>query len=80
MLHIFKSFDDPIILYAKEKGTSQALEKALTLFNQLLGFFSSSITLKSYAVHSAIKAFNSIVYEYSFLILQKVHIFIENKA
>ena len=75
MLHIIKSFDDPIILYAKEKGTAQALEKALTLFNQLLGFFSSSITLKSYAVHSAIKAFNSIVYDYSFLIFKGTYFY-----
>ena len=71
MLHIIKAFDDAIIINAKEKGTAQAIGKALTLFNQLLGFFSSSITLKSYAVHSAIRVFNSIVYEYSFLISRR---------
>ena len=72
MLYIIKSFDNAIIIYPKEKREPpKPLAKALTLFNQLLGFFSSSITLKSYAVHSAIRDFNSILYEFSFIILQR---------
>ena len=61
MLHIVKSLDNTIIIYAKEKrAPPKPLAKALMLFNQLFGFFSSSINLKSYAVHSAIRLFNSI--------------------
>ena len=44
----------------KKREPPNPLAKALTLFNQLLGFFSSSINLKSYAVHSAIKFSNPI--------------------
>ena len=61
MLHVIKPFDDLIIIYAKEKGTAQAIGKSAYAFQPLLGFFFSSITLKSYAVHSAIRAFNSIL-------------------
>ena len=64
----------------KKREPPKPLAKALTLFNQLLGFFSSSITLKSYAVHSAIRVFKSIQYEFSFIILQRYTFFIENKA
>ena len=39
--------------------------------NQLLGFFSLSITLKSYAVHSAIRVFNSILYKFWHITLQR---------
>jgi len=60
------------------------LAKALTLFNQLLDFFSSSITLKSYAVHSAIRVFNSILYDLenidSYYNFAKILIFIEIKV
>ena len=65
------SVDGPFIINAKEKGAPKPLAKALTLFSQLLGFFSSSITLKSYAEHSAIRAFNSILYDFSFITLQR---------
>ena len=55
------------------------LAKAHTLFNQFLGFFSSSITLKLYAVHSAIKTFNFILNDFPIMnvtyFLAKVHIF-----
>jgi len=56
------SEDDPVIM-PKKREPPKPLAKALTLFNQLLGFFSSSITLKSYAVHSAIRTSNSILYD-----------------
>jgi hypothetical protein len=68
----------------KKREPPKPLAKALTLFIQLLGFFSSSITLKSYAVHSAIRVFNSILYDLpnidSCFYLAKVLIFIESKA
>ena len=45
------------------------LAKALMLLSQLLGFLSSSFTLKSYAVHSAIRVFTSIVFLFANIIL-----------
>ena len=38
MLHIIKSFDDPIIIYAKEKGTAQAIGKSAYAFQPTLRF------------------------------------------
>ena len=46
----------------KKSEPPKPLAKALTLFNQLFGFLSSSINLKSYAVHSAIRFSNFISY------------------
>ena len=39
----------------KKSEPPKPFAKALTLFSQLLGFFSSSFNLKSYAEHSAIR-------------------------
>ena len=38
MLHIIKSFDDPIIINAKEKGTTQAIGKSAYAFQPTLRF------------------------------------------
>lgn len=38
MLHIIKSFDEPIIIYAKEKGTAQAIGKSAYAFQLTLRF------------------------------------------
>ena len=38
MLHVIKSFDDPIIIYAKEKGTAQAIGKSTYALQPTLGF------------------------------------------
>ena len=54
----------PSLSMPKKREPPKPLAKALTLFNQLLGFFSSNITLKSYAVHSDIRVFNSIIDDY----------------
>ncbi len=60
-----ESEDGPFIIIAKEKGTTQAIGKTANALNQLLDFFSSCITLKSYTVHSIIRFFNSILYKFS---------------
>lgn len=61
MLYILKSFYNTLIVYPKEKRATQSVSKSTNaFFNQLLGFFSSSCNLKSYAVHSAIKVSNFI--------------------
>ena len=69
----------PSLSIPKKREPPKPLAKALTLFSQLLGFLSSSITLKSYAVHFAIRVFNPILYKFSFY-LAKVLIFIESRA
>ena len=74
MLYIIKTFDNAIFVYTKKNVPPKPLTKALTLFNQLLGFFSSNIILKSYAVHSAIRTFISLLLYY------KGTYFIEKKA
>lgn len=38
MLHIIKSFDGPIIIYAKEKGTAQAIGKSAYTLQPTLRF------------------------------------------
>ena len=38
MLHIIKSFDDPIIIYAKEKGTTHAVGKSTYTLQPTLRF------------------------------------------
>ena len=55
-----------IIVYVAEKGASQTIGKDAYALpppkKKLLGYFSLSINLKTYAVHSAIKVFNAILY------------------
>ena len=58
---MFWSFDDVIIVNAEEKGITQTIGKGVYALQPTLDFFSSIMTLKSYAVHSAIRLFNSIL-------------------
>ncbi len=58
---MFWSFDDAIIINAEEKGITQTIGKGVYALQPTQDFFSSIMTLKSYAVHSAIRLFNSIL-------------------
>ena len=71
MLYIIKTSGYTSLSMPKKRDPPKPLAKALTLFNQLLGFFSSSINLKSYVVHSAIRVFKSIVMMTTILSISK---------